>query len=210
MEDLNEQHAITLGKILRQVYDNNPKGYTELLSRLAKGKPVTTDDVAESFGYPKLLVKASFWMNPPTKNFDFNEEGEIIGSGLTLKETKHHFKISGHDMFTWCALDTLLFPLMMKESAHVISSCSVTGTQIALTVSPDGIIDLKPEGAVLAFVIPTLEEAKSDIQKYLCHLANFFKDAEAAAKFKEQYPTALILPIEAGFNFTKKAVEALY
>ncbi len=84
----HEELADNLAAILRNVYNNNPKGYVEILQLLADAKPISSEHVAAAFGYPKLLVKTMFYIRPP-KNFDFDDKGNIIGSGLTYNDPRN-------------------------------------------------------------------------------------------------------------------------
>jgi len=210
VEANHETLAITLGEILKQVYNSNTEGYIKMLSLLANGTPTSMDNLAEAFGYPSFLLKTYFYVDGSmATNFDFDAEGKIIGMGLTAKPTKHHFTIRGNPLYTWCALDTLLFPLMLKESAQVKTPCPITGGEIAFSISPDGIQDLNLKNAVASFVIPDPNEAKENIRKSFCHFANLFKDREAATEWKAQHPQALILSIEEAFTFTQQVVSTL-
>ena len=207
--EIGKQHAETLATILIDTWDKDPRGYTKLLDLLAKGKPLSSNDVADSFGYPRLLVKTLFYLKPPTTQFDLDDDGNIIGSGLTSKPTKHHFTVRGNPLYTWCAFDTLLFPLMLNEFAQVKTPCLITGTTITFSVTPEGIQHLQPKSAVIAFVIPDPHAAKGDIQHAFCQFANLFKHHEAALEWKQQHPNALILSAQEGFALTQHVVETL-
>jgi alkylmercury lyase len=49
-----------------------------------------------------------------------------------------------------CALDTLLFPMLIGRSSHVVATCPATGRLIRLTVTEQTIEELDPPGAVLS------------------------------------------------------------
>jgi len=205
-----ETLADRLAHILREVYNNNPRGYTKVLNLLADGKAIQSSDIATAFGYPKLVVKAYFWASPPLNSFDLDSKNNIIGAGLTLKKTDHHFTIRGNQLYTWCAMDSLFFPLMLKESAQVMTPCPITKTPISLTISPDGISDLDVESAVASFMLPDINEAKSDIRASFCSFAKLLKDDEAAAQWQKQHPTAIVLSLEDAFKFSQRVISTLY
>lgn len=50
-------------------------------------------------------------------------QGHIVGSGLTLRPTPHRFTIDGRQLYTWCALDTLIFPAVLGQVATVEAPC---------------------------------------------------------------------------------------
>ncbi len=37
---------------------------------------------------------------------EFDHEGKIVGRGITLVPTPHHFWVEGHALFTWCAFSS--------------------------------------------------------------------------------------------------------
>src|SRR5438105_3553591 len=74
--------------------------------------------------------------------------------GLALSPTAHRFLIRGRLLYTWCAWDSLFIPELLGESARVESSCPQTKSRIHLTVTPRGVIDLDPAGAVVSLVTP--------------------------------------------------------
>lgn len=205
-----EDTANILASTLGQVYANNTKGYTKLLDLLADGKPISIDEVANSFQYPKLIVQGFFRFVISPSNFDFDNNGNIIGSGLTLKPTSHRFRIRENDLYTWCALDTLLFPLMLNESAQVQTTCPITNTLITFTMSPEGITGLSPQSAVISIVVPTVQDAKANIRNSLCQFANMFKDKESAMEWKKHHPESLILSAEDAFELSQKIVKKLF
>ena len=57
---------------------------------------------------------------------------------MHLSPGPHQIQLDGEEPFTMagCALDTLLFPLLIGRTARVVSPCPATGTQIRLTVTP--------------------------------------------------------------------------
>jgi alkylmercury lyase len=62
--------------------------------------------------------------------------------------TSHVYKANGRKLYTRCAVDALLFPVMLKHTAHIESPDPVGGDKIQVTVTPDGVQKVKPESAV--------------------------------------------------------------
>src|SRR5437763_3449899 len=79
--------------------------------------------------------------------------GSIMGAGLSLMPTPYRFEVQGRVLFTWCALDTLIFPVWLGHSAQVSSACPVTGTPIHLRVSPGRLEHLDPPSGVMSLII---------------------------------------------------------
>jgi Alkylmercury lyase/MerR family regulatory protein len=59
--------------------------------------------------------------------------------GLTLNPTPHRFELNERVLFTWCALDSLMFPGLIGQTAQVQSPCASTGTPIGVTVTRQGV-----------------------------------------------------------------------
>ncbi|WP_338250740.1 organomercurial lyase [Dictyobacter halimunensis] len=86
---------------------------------------------------------------------EFDEQGDIVGWGITLLPTQHQFVLSELLLFTWCAFDTVLFPPLLQVEAHVQSECSATSQPITFVATPEGIADLLPVTSVLSLILPT-------------------------------------------------------
>ncbi len=56
-------------------------------------------------------------------------------------------------LFTWCALDTLIFPVWLERSAQVSSSCPVTGRPLHLIVTPEGLERLDTPSGVTSLLL---------------------------------------------------------
>ncbi|WP_445261008.1 organomercurial lyase MerB [Pseudonocardia sp. D17] len=122
-----------------------------LLQLLAQGRPVTVEQIAQATGRTPDQVRGALAANPDT---EYDESGRITGSGLTQNPTPHHFEVDGRKLYTWCALDTLIFPAVLGRPARVTSPCHATGTPVRLTVEPDQVTSVEPTTAVVS-IVPT-------------------------------------------------------
>ena len=57
-------------------------------------------------------------------------------------------------MYTWCALDTLMFPALTGKIARVTSRCAATGRPITLTVAPEAVLHVEPAEAMVSLRTP--------------------------------------------------------
>jgi len=85
-------------------------GLKQFLGLLSEGKPVEVSAIAQASGLEPDLLRSELRAQPGT---DWDENGRLVGFGLTLRETPHRFVVSGRTLFTWCAIDTLIFPVLM-------------------------------------------------------------------------------------------------
>src|SRR2546422_982072 len=100
---------------------------------LTEGKPV--EPVRLATEAHRSLEEIQAFLHASDVRVD--QEGHIIGLGLSFQPTRHQFHLGEQTLYTWCALDTLAFPALLGRTARVISSCPVTGQEIRLTVTPE-------------------------------------------------------------------------
>ena len=147
-----------------------------LLRELAKGRPVSSGALASTLGWSASRVVALLEQQPCT---EYDEQGNVVGYGITLNETAHALEVDGQRLYTWCALDALMFPVMIGKAARVLSCCAASGHSVSLRVSPDGVRDLKPASAVVSF---PPADAVPDIRRSFCCHVNFYASAAAACR----------------------------
>src|SRR5579871_2238058 len=76
---------------------------------LAAGEPVSMEQIASAAGVPRAEVDAMLSGPPGT---DWDERGRLVGFGLTQRPTAHRFTVAGRQLYTWCAMDALFFPML--------------------------------------------------------------------------------------------------
>src|SRR5262245_22737561 len=74
---------------------------------LAPGEPVTADDLGQATGRTpdQCATPSPGYPTPSTTS-----RAASSGRSLTLHPTPHRFTVNGRQLYTWCALDTLIFP----------------------------------------------------------------------------------------------------
>lgn len=102
---------------------------------------------------PERLATALRWTPAEVEAF-------LRSAGLVVDAEGHVRTVAG----AGCALDTLLFPPLTGRSARVVSTCPATERPIRLAVSPQGIEDLDPPGAVLSLRLPGPETSAGTVQ----------------------------------------------
>lgn len=160
-----------------------------LLRLLAHGQPVTAEDLAAATGRSSDEVRHALTALPDA---EYDEHERLVGYGLTQRPTQHHFTVDRHELYTWCALDTLLFPAVLGHPADVESPCHATGAPVRLTVEPDGVVGVEPATAVVSLVTPgQCTSVRSDF----CNQVHFFASPEAAQSWLAEHPAATVLPV---------------
>jgi alkylmercury lyase len=167
----------------------DPAVLVPLLRLLAAGDPVAVDALAAAAGLPVDEVTLRLAAVPDT---EYDEQGRIIGQGLTLRPTRHRFTVAGRQLYTWCALDTLIFPTIVDRPASIESASPVSGQPIRVTVGESAVTSVQPEAAVVSLVNP---EDLSSIRSSFCNLVHYFTGADDAAPWLAEHPEGQIVSV---------------
>lgn len=168
--------------------------FVAALRELAKGRPVSVTALADALGWRVAQVIAALEQAPT--RIDFDEDGSLVGYGLTLRETVHVFEIEGCRLHTWCALDALMFPALIGKTARVSSRCAATGELVSMTVGPQAVQDVAPRAAVVSLVLP---KASADLRRSFSCNVHFFVSVEAADGWALAHAGAQIVGVEEAF-----------
>lgn len=167
-----------------------------LLGLLAQGRPVTTAALADALARAPEDVARRLGGWP---NIERDDDDAVIGfSGLTLRPTAHSFEVEGQRLHTWCAWDTLFLPALLGSTAHVRSSCPVTGAGVELVVAPDAIQQAQPQDLYVSFPSAATTDTADITGSFCCHV-HFLAGAEAASSWQDAHPDGEILDLAAAF-----------
>jgi alkylmercury lyase len=174
-----------------------------MLRRLAQGEPLPLDTLASDTGWPIETIRAELQRHG---DIEYDEAGRIIGNGITVRPTPHRFGLSGRQLYTWCALDALVFPAMLGVSARVESRCHATGEPIRVDVEPDRIRHVEPSTAVVS-IVP--RPHGSSIRASFCNHIHFFASIDAAQQWVTEHPEASLVPVADAQEHGRDLIEAL-
>jgi alkylmercury lyase len=165
--------------------------YVTLLRELAQAKPVSLQALARAAHMSVADVGAILRQS---SDVEYDAEGRIVGHGITLRPTPHSFEVDGRQLYTWCALDTLMFPALLQATARVRSRCPQTGDFVSLIVAPEELGEVEPVDAAVSLVVPQA----SIRQSFCCHV-HFFTSQRAAVSWSQQRPAVEVVSIQAAF-----------
>jgi alkylmercury lyase len=163
-----------------------------LLRLLAEGKPVEPERLATVSHHSLKEIEALLH----SSGAEIDQEGKVLGWGLTLVPTSHQFHLGEKTLYGWCALDTLLFPALLEVTAQVISSCPASGRTIRLTVTPESIVDLEPTSAVVSVRSPGEAIDRCNVREEICQQGHFFASREVAMTWPYLHPQAILLDVK--------------
>ena len=168
----------------------SPRLFRPLLELLARGEPVSVDDLTAATGLSTSAVRRALAELP---DLETDEQGRVIGSGLTLRPTPHRLSVEGQQLYTWCALDTLVFPALLGRAASIESPCHTTGTPVRVTVDPAaGVTSVEPASAVVSIVTPG---EHTSIRTAFCNQVHFFASRHVAQPWLDDHPGMSVLPV---------------
>jgi len=173
------------------------------LDLLARGKPASPEEIAATSAKSPEEVQAALDRFP---NAEWDEQGRVVGLGLTLQLTPHRLEVEGRTLFAWCALDALLFPALLGRPASIESPCRGTGELVHIEVTSAGIERVEPTAAVVSIVVA---RDLANFRRVSCNNAHFFSSPEAASRWLEKHPEATVLPAEDAFRLGRLIAEGL-
>jgi alkylmercury lyase len=170
---------------------------------LARGIEASPEEIAVASGKSPEEVRAALERFPSA---EWNEQGRVLGLGLTLRLTPHRLELEGRTLFAWCALDALLFPVLLGRPASIESPCRGTGEPVHIEVTPAGIEAVDPPSAVVSIVAA---RDLANIRSVGCNNTHFFRSPEASSRWFERHPEATILPADDAFRLGRLIAEGL-
>lgn len=172
----------------------DPTNLVPLLRLLASGDPVEVTTPAATAGRTVEQTRAQLAKLPDT---EYDDEGRVVGQGLTLRPTPHRFALDGAELYTWCALDTLIFPHILDREAHVESVSPASGELVRLVAGPRGVRDVEPATAVVSLVNP---EDITEIRSLSCNQVHLVTSVDDTWSWLDANPGGQVLHITAAFD----------
>jgi len=196
-------------KLVDSVGAEGMKVLTVLYRLLSDGKPVGPERVASALNLP-VSEATSIIKKFPTV---LDQDGNLVESyGLSLNPTKHNFVIGDNRLYSWCGVDTIFLPILIKKNARIESPDPITGEKIKLHVSPERVEEVEPSTALVTWiaadVVTTASVATtaSEIRGATCHYQNFFGSDESASKYISENPRVFVVTPSDVFNAINSAL----
>lgn len=188
----------------RTLHEDFRRLFVPMLRELAAtGRPVEPQRIADLSGMPLARTLAVLRVNGDT---EWDPSGErVAGLGLTGIRTRHRYQVHGHHLWTWCAVDSLLFVPLIGAPARIQSPCLATGDPILLDVTPTGVERVEPATAVVSFLTPAINSREA-----ACDQNNFYRSADVAADWLAKHPQGRPLPVAEAFEVLRRAGIEVY
>jgi alkylmercury lyase len=168
---------------------------------LAAGRPVEIDQIAVAADVSPDEVRAVLDGQLST---EWDERRRLVGFGLTLRPTAHRLTLSGRQLYAWCAMDTLIFPLILGERAVAASDCPATGQAIRVELKPQAVLSVDPEQAVISEVGA---REVTDLRGEICDHGHFFASLGAARSWTTEHPDGRIATVWDAFDQVRRSLD---
>lgn len=178
-----------------------------VLRTLATGRPVSGEQVEQiSTELGIARDEAREFLRTVTER---DAADRIVGLlGLSLNDHPHRFTVNDQRLSTWCAEDTLFLPALLGQTATVESSSPLTRETVRLRVSPQGVEDVRPPGAVvsIAIVDPDRTDMRSveAIWRTFCRHVHFFASRDEAEQWAAGRGDIAILSVDEGYKMGRQ------
>ena len=179
----------------------------ELVRLLACGHPVTREHLATVL---QMTAEQVAEVLAGLADLEVDPSGNVVGWGLTFIPTPHRFQVHGHTFYTWCALDELTYPALLRLTARVEPCCPVSGTEVSLSVTPTGVHDLTLPSSVVSLVILEQGSACNVDRGSFCNQSHFFRSRRDALVWQGAHPDARILCVEDAYRLGKLVARYRY
>lgn len=170
---------------------------------LSNGDPIPPEQIASDLQLSLDQVSTLLQAQVGT---ELDKEGNVVGIlGLSLVPTPHSFQINGRQLYTWCAADALMYPVIFKSDAIIKSPDPVSGEIVQLTATPEGPRNFDPGNTVVSHVtsIKNFKNARA----CSCDVTHFFSSVETASQYVSKYQGLVIMPVEKVFQLWKQIVD---
>lgn len=179
---------------------------------LAAGSPVSNDQIAAAAdaGIDEVEERFAEWAGVFR-----NRDDAVVGFwGLALAPLDPEYRLrdaTGDDLgYAWCAWDTLFLPTLLGQTLQVAATDGLTGDQIRLTVTPDGLGGVTPTDTVVSFLAP-VGPWEADIVTAFCHKVIFFANqANADEWIASQTDQLFTLSVDDAFDVGRRWTAARY
>jgi alkylmercury lyase len=167
-------------------------GLIKIQKLLLEGKPLSLDRIASEF---HLAQKEATDL---VEGAELDQEGNVVGFGLSIVPTPHSYQIDGRQFYVWCAFDAIMFPFLHQNIVRIESLDPINGEKITLTSMPEGVQNVNPVTTVVSMV-PGISSPEN-IRSKFCNLTHFFTSEATASEYVAKHPGLVIVPIEQVFE----------
>lgn len=185
-----------LNSMLSEIQLDDPSFMVNVQKELLKGNPLLKTKYYELIDVTKEKADSLLELFG-----ELNKNGEITAFlGLSLTPTNHRFIVQGKTLYTWCALDAILFTEWQDVSSQIIFQDPIDNSLIELNIECNYLMSSNPYPIFLSWV----EKMDTcNIKGSFCNHVSFFSSEQTAKKWLDNNPSGKILTLEDLFGQNK-------
>jgi alkylmercury lyase len=173
--------------------------FVQTVRLLARGEPVSPAGIADAAGVPAEQAHERLRSWPLVFWDDQDRVTGFFGLAAGRLKTAHRIEANGLTVYGWCAWDTLFITEILGMETHVESADPLSGQTIRLTVTPQGVKEVRPAGVVVSLLRPDGPRG-SDVVESFCHFVHFFASRESAERWLADHPGTFLLSVDEAFE----------
>lgn len=197
------QHVAERLSVAFPTQSGGAKLFRVLLAELVRGEAVSNEHLAQRLAWPLPRVEASLSRIP---SLERDPDDRIVGCGITLRPTVHQFQVGPRTLYTWCALDALMFPAVIGKPAKVRSVCPQSRQPIEVAVGPERLDGYTPADAMVSLLLP---EVSADVRVSFCCHVHFLADPQAGDAWQVSHPGVVAVSLEEAFRVGQALVREM-
>jgi alkylmercury lyase len=171
---------------------------------LAEGEPVSPAQIADAARVPVDQAEAAL---RGIEDIEWTADGRVEGFGLTRRPTPHQFRIGDVEMYTWCAMDTLIFAAFVDRPVQIQSPDGATGEPLRLETDGQRIIAADPPSIAVSWFF---DAAATGFRASVCQFGHFFASRESAAEWAAKYPQGGVLTLDEAMDASRSLVAEMF
>tara|TARA_R110002049_G_scaffold303028_1_gene496992 strand:+ start:2651 stop:3250 length:600 start_codon:yes stop_codon:yes gene_type:complete len=193
---MNEILETQLKAMLSKVGIEDVSFMVNIHEALLKGNPIPIANYYDLVGLNREKADALLEMLG-----ECNENNQITAfSGLSLTPTPYKFIVQNKTLYTWCALDAILFTEWLDVSSQIISHDPIDNAAIELNIEGDHLMSTDPYPLYISLV-DTMDNC--NIKGSFCNHVSFWASEQTANQWLKDNPTGKIVTIDDFFESHK-------
>lgn len=171
---------------------------------LAEGEPVSPAQIADA---SRVSVDQAEAALRGIEDIEWTADGRVEGFGLTRRPTPHRFRIGDAEMYTWCAMDTLIFAAFLDRPVQIQSPDAATGEPLRLETDGQRIIAAGPPSIAVSWFY---DAAATGFRASVCQFGHFFASRDSAAEWAAKYPQGGVLTLDEAMEASRSLVADVF
>ncbi len=163
------------------------------IERFARAAPPSAAQLAEQAEALALDPDAALAALAREDLVHTGQDGAVtVAYPFSARPRGHEVTLDGRVVQAMCAIDALGTAAMLDRPVEIRSHDPISGSEIRVQTTPDGITGCKPETAV---VLAGSSSCEGPSYCGCCDVLNFFESAENALRYLDENPSVTGMPI---------------